>query len=136
MTTYGRRTRRISVGAGLLATSLVRLYGSGAGFNPRGVENIAFSLDNEKMDAPVKAKIRSDSHRPAVKERQDLRAWIAQMRAAGEVQDIAGADREQEIGGIVQRQHIQAELQRIRPDQRRRSKRHNPGQTWRVHGVL
>src|ERR1700720_4503520 len=33
--------------------------------------------------------------------RQDLRAWIAQLRAAGEVQDIAHAEREKEIGGIV-----------------------------------
>ncbi len=38
------------VGAGLLAASLVRLYGSGAGFDPRGVENIAFSMDNQKME--------------------------------------------------------------------------------------
>ena len=30
-----------------------------------------------------------------------LRAWIAQLRANGEVQDITGAEREQEIGGIV-----------------------------------
>ena len=33
------------VGAGLLASSLVRLYTSGEGFDPRGVENIAFSMD-------------------------------------------------------------------------------------------
>jgi len=33
--------------------------------------------------------------------RQDLRAWIAQMEAAGEVRHISGADREREIGGIV-----------------------------------
>jgi len=33
------------VGAGLLASSLVRLYRSGAGFDPRGVENIGFSMD-------------------------------------------------------------------------------------------
>jgi predicted permease len=39
------------VGAGLLAASLVRLYGSGAGFDSRGVENIAFSMDNQKLDA-------------------------------------------------------------------------------------
>ena len=35
------------------------------------------------------------------KTRQDLRAWIAQLRAAGELQDITGAEREKEIGGIV-----------------------------------
>src|SRR5579885_2044167 len=34
-------------------------------------------------------------------EGQDLRSWIAMLRAAGELQDIAGAEREKEIGGIV-----------------------------------
>jgi predicted permease len=33
------------VGAGLLASSLVRLYLSGAGFDPQGLENISLSLD-------------------------------------------------------------------------------------------
>jgi 4-hydroxy-3-polyprenylbenzoate decarboxylase len=33
--------------------------------------------------------------------RQDLRAWLDQLRAAGEVQEISGAEREAEIGGIV-----------------------------------
>ena len=32
--------------------------------------------------------------------RQDLRAWI-ELHAAGELQEISGAEREQEIGGIV-----------------------------------
>ena len=32
---------------------------------------------------------------------QDLRSWIAKMDAAGEVQHISGAGREEEIGGIV-----------------------------------
>ena len=50
------------------------------------------------MDAPVKS--RPTKSRRA-KERQDLRSWIAQLRAAGELQDIAGAEREKEIGGIV-----------------------------------
>jgi predicted permease len=36
-------------GAGLIATSLVRLYASGEGFDPRGVENIAFSLDKQNL---------------------------------------------------------------------------------------
>src|SRR5215468_2173799 len=31
----------------------------------------------------------------------DLRAWLAQMQAAGEVQAVSGAEREREIGGIV-----------------------------------
>lgn len=43
------------IGAGLLATSLVRLYRSGTGFDPRGLENIAFSMDQQpiKGDALV-----------------------------------------------------------------------------------
>src|SRR3974377_1240567 len=50
------------------------------------------------MDAPVRSPTKK-SH-PA-KARQDLRAWIAQLRAAGEIADIKGAEREREIGGIV-----------------------------------
>ena len=33
------------VGAGLLASSLVRLYTSGEGFDPHGVQNISFDMD-------------------------------------------------------------------------------------------
>src|SRR5262245_13527828 len=33
--------------------------------------------------------------------KQDLRAWLAQMEAAGEVNHVSGANREEEIGGIV-----------------------------------
>src|SRR6201986_3316643 len=50
------------------------------------------------MDAPVKTR---PAKQNTINERQDLRAWIAQLRAAGELQDIAGAEREKEIGGIV-----------------------------------
>jgi predicted permease len=38
------------VGAGLLATSLFRLYKSGAGFDPRGVVNIALEMDKQQLD--------------------------------------------------------------------------------------
>jgi predicted permease len=38
------------VGAGLLAASLVRLYNSGAGFDPHGVMNVAFSMEKSGMD--------------------------------------------------------------------------------------
>ena len=38
------------VGAGLLATSLVRLYKSGLGFDPNGVVNIAFSMDKQQLE--------------------------------------------------------------------------------------
>jgi predicted permease len=37
-------------GAGLLATSLVRLYRSGYGFDPRGVVNIAFNMDKQQLE--------------------------------------------------------------------------------------
>ena len=50
------------------------------------------------MDTAVKTRT---SKKPAMKERQDLRAWIAQLRGASELQDIKGAEREKEIGGIV-----------------------------------
>src|SRR6202453_4979493 len=33
--------------------------------------------------------------------KQDLRSWLAEMDAAGEIQRIDGANREREIGGIV-----------------------------------
>ena len=33
--------------------------------------------------------------------KQDLRVWLAEMEAAGEVPHITGAEREEEIGGIV-----------------------------------
>src|SRR5262245_37536860 len=38
---------------------------------------------------------------PAQSRRQDLRAWLAEMEAAGEIQHVRGADREREIGAIV-----------------------------------
>lgn len=37
-------------GAGLLTMSLVKLYRSGAGFDPRGLANIAFSMDKQSLD--------------------------------------------------------------------------------------
>lgn len=37
------------VGAGLLASSLVRLYTSGSGFDPRGIQNIALSMDQQPL---------------------------------------------------------------------------------------
>jgi putative ABC transport system permease protein len=38
------------VGAGLLASTLVRLYRSGAGFDPRGVENVEFSMEKAGLN--------------------------------------------------------------------------------------
>src|SRR6202171_1687039 len=46
--------------------------------------------------APKKAP---KSSKPESK--QDLRAWLEQLRAANELQEISGAEREKEIGGIV-----------------------------------
>ena len=37
-------------GAGLLATSLVKLYKSGAGFDPTGLINITFSMDKQQLE--------------------------------------------------------------------------------------
>ena len=34
-------------------------------------------------------------------ENQDLRSWLARMEAAGELQHVSGAERMEEIGGIV-----------------------------------
>src|SRR5215470_13844840 len=49
------------------------------------------------MNRPADQSARSLSNAP----RQDLRTWLAQMEAAGELQFVRGANREDEIGGIV-----------------------------------
>jgi len=61
------------VGAGLLATSIVRLYRSGTGFDPRGLENIALSMDQQplKGDALMQFYERLGDglrHQPGVKD--------------------------------------------------------------------
>ena len=50
--------------------------------------------------ADVRAAKRAGKKSPAAS-KQDLRAWLEALRAAGEVQEINGAEREAEIGGIV-----------------------------------
>ena len=40
----------VVIGAGLLATSLVRLYRSGIGFNPNGLASIAFNMDKQQLE--------------------------------------------------------------------------------------
>src|SRR5947209_3088642 len=52
------------------------------------------------MQTIVEAAERSAKNAPKPS-KQDLRTWIDSLRAAGEVQDISGAEREAEIGGIV-----------------------------------
>jgi len=37
----------------------------------------------------------------AARPKQDLRAWLATLEGAGELTKISGADRDEEIGGIV-----------------------------------
>jgi predicted permease len=59
------------VGAGLLASSLVRLYRSGAGFDPRGVQNILFSMDKQPLKGEALMQFYRDmgealSHQPGV----------------------------------------------------------------------
>lgn len=48
--------------------------------------------------ATIAARTPSNSN---VMKNQDLRAWIDELQAAGDLQSISGADRETEIGGIV-----------------------------------
>jgi predicted permease len=60
------------VGAGLLATSLVRLYKSGAGFDPRGLVNIAFNMDKQPLQGAALIRLYQQlgeglSHQPGVK---------------------------------------------------------------------
>src|ERR1051325_9272840 len=50
--------------------------------------------------ADVRAAKRTRKRPPAAS-KQDLRAWLEALRAAGELQEINGAERETEIGGIV-----------------------------------
>lgn len=37
------------VGAGLLLTSLLRLYGTGLGFQPNGLVNLTLSMDQQSL---------------------------------------------------------------------------------------
>ncbi len=40
----------LAVGAGLLSTSLIRLYRSGAGFDPKGLVNVVLKTDKQSLD--------------------------------------------------------------------------------------
>jgi len=60
------------VGAGLLATSLMRLFKSGAGFDPNGLVNIAFSMDKQALEGDALMHVYQQlgdglSHQPGVK---------------------------------------------------------------------
>ncbi len=59
-------------GAGLLATSLVRLYKSGEGFDPAGLVNITFSMDKQQLEGNQLMQLYQQigdalSHQPGVK---------------------------------------------------------------------
>src|SRR5207302_5487621 len=47
-----------------------------------------------------RARERASNEAP-LRPKQDLRAWLAQMEAAGELKLVTGAEREEEIGGLV-----------------------------------
>ncbi len=59
-------------GAGLIASSLMRLYKSGEGFDPQGVENIAFSMEKQPLKGDALMLFYHDlgegfRHQPGVK---------------------------------------------------------------------
>ena len=59
-------------GAGLLTTSLIRLYKSGAGFDPTGLVNITFSMDKQQLEGDRLLQLYQQlgedlSHQPGVK---------------------------------------------------------------------
>jgi predicted permease len=59
------------VGAGLLSTSLFRLFTSGAGFNPKGVVNISLSVEKQPLDGDALVRLYQQygealSHQPGV----------------------------------------------------------------------
>ena len=60
------------VGAGLLATSLVKLYRSGVGFDPNGLANISFNMDKQQLEGDALMRVYQEigegfSHQPGVK---------------------------------------------------------------------
>src|SRR5262249_23506402 len=63
----------------------------------RALQRAALPERLEARTRPAEMSTKSLSNAP----KQDLRTWIAQMDAAGELQTVRGANREEEIGGIV-----------------------------------
>ncbi len=60
------------IGAGLLATSLLRLFKSGTGFDPKGLVNIAFRMDKQQLEGDALMRLYQQlgdglSHQPGVK---------------------------------------------------------------------
>ncbi len=59
------------IGAGLLATSLLRLFRSGVGFDPKGLVNIAFRMDKQQLEGDALMRLYRQlgdglSHQPGV----------------------------------------------------------------------
>ena len=60
------------IGAGLLSTSLLRLFKSGAGFDPKGLVNIAFKMDKQQLQGDALMRLYRQlgeglEHQPGVK---------------------------------------------------------------------
>src|SRR5580698_4082220 len=60
------------IGAGLLATSLLRLFKSGAGFDSKGLVNVAFKMDKQPLEGDALMRLYRQlgdelSHQPGVK---------------------------------------------------------------------
>ena len=60
------------IGAGLLATSLLRLFKSGSGFDPKGLVNISFKMDKQPLEGDALMRLYQQlgdglSHQPGVK---------------------------------------------------------------------
>src|SRR4030095_9809288 len=66
----------------------------------RELNSIEPDSEERQMQTVAQATERSAKSAPKPS-RQDLRTWIDALRAAGEVEEISGAEREAEIGGIV-----------------------------------
>src|SRR3984885_3531443 len=83
------------VGAGLLATSLVRLFKSGIGFDPKGLFNIRFSMDKQQLKGDALMRVYQQlgeelSHQPGVQSVSfqfvvplSHRHWTGQYSAPG-----------------------------------------------------
>ena len=83
------------IGAGLLASSLLRLYNSGTGFDPRGVENIAFSMDQQPLKGDALIEFYRHvgeglGHQPGVKNVSF--AWIIPFGHLQWDEDLSTAD--------------------------------------------
>ena len=87
----GRDIGRRSVGFRRLSSPPARDDNGKSGLQSLGIRR------NAAMNTNVDPRIT----RGANASKQDLRVWLAEMEAAGEVTHISGAEREREIGGIV-----------------------------------